>query len=136
MPQFQVPQFIETESKIVGPLTLRQFIYLAVAGLLSFFLFFVLKTIIWIFLTALLGLIAASFAFIKYNGRPLTTVIINALQYYWNPRMYLWQREDAKANMPQITIPKIGAQSSGPTSKLKDLWLGLITKKPPVNPRG
>ena len=45
--QFQVPQFIETEDKIVGPLTLRQFLYIGAAGLLSFLLFFVLKIWFW-----------------------------------------------------------------------------------------
>ncbi len=133
MPQFQVPQFIETESKIVGPLTLKQFIYLAIAGLLSFFLFFILKTFFWVLVTIILGLIAAAFAFFKYNGRPLTTVLMSAFQYYWNPRMYLWQREDAKANVPRFNIPKIGAPSASPSSKLKELWLNLITKKPPIN---
>ena len=33
--QFQVPQFIETEDKVVGPLTLRQFMYIAGAGAAS-----------------------------------------------------------------------------------------------------
>ena len=131
MSQFQVPQFIETESKIIGPLTLRQFIYLGVAGMLRFFLFFVLKIFFWAVASILLGLAAAAFAFIKYNGRPLTTVLKSAFIYYWNPRLYLWKREDATAANPTIQLPRT---SQGPTSKLKDLWLNLITKKPPITP--
>ena len=37
--QFQTPQFIETENKIIGPLTLKQFFYLAVGFGVSFTFF-------------------------------------------------------------------------------------------------
>lgn len=136
MPQFQVPQFIETESKIVGPLTLKQFLYIAAAGLISFGLFFVLKLFIWILFTIIIALAAAAFAFLKFNGRPLTGILKSAFLYYWNPRLYLWQRKDATAQIPTFTMPKLGNPPAGPTSKLKSLWLGLITKKPPVGGSG
>lgn len=133
MPQFQVPQFIETESKIVGPLTLKQFIYIAIAGLTSFGLFFVLKLFIWIFATLILGAIAASFAFLKFNGQPMTVMLKNAFLYYWNPRLYLWQRQERTAiATPEIKIP---STNEGAVSKLKSSWLGLITKKPPIQPK-
>ena len=50
--QFQVPQFIETEDKIVGPFTLRQFIYVAGAGLGSVILYFSVATWLWLILTS------------------------------------------------------------------------------------
>ncbi len=133
MPQFQVPQFIETESKIVGPLTLKQFLYIAAAGLTSFLLFFILKFFIWVIITLIIGSIAAAFAFFKFNGRPLATILKSAFIYYWNPRLYLWQREEARAVMPQLQIP---TTKETPVSKLKNTWLGLITKKPPTKPGG
>lgn len=126
-----MPQFIETESKIVGPLTLKQFLYIAAAGLISFGLFFILKLFIWILFTIVIALIAASFAFLKFNGRPLTGIIKSAFLYYWNPRLYLWQREEAKAQLPTFTMPKLGNPPTGPTSKMKAAWLSLITKKNP-----
>lgn len=126
--QFQVPQFIETESKIVGPLTLKQFLYIAAAGLLSFFMFFILKTFAWIILTALVATFAVSFAFIKYNGRPLITILMSAISYAWRPRLYLWQRE-AEKKQPEIPMLKITPPPSGPVSKIKNIWLKLITKK-------
>jgi len=43
--QYQVPQFIEVEDRIIGPLTLKQFLYLAFAGAILFVLWF-LKLII------------------------------------------------------------------------------------------
>lgn|SRR3989344_3537591 len=133
MAQFQVPQFIETESKIVGPLTLKQFLYIAAAGLTCFLLFFVLKFFIWVILTMIIGGLGAAFAFFKYNGRPLPVILKSAFLYYWNPRLYLWQREEAKPVVPKFQIP---TSPETPASKLKSSWLNLITKKPPTKPGG
>lgn len=123
MAQFQVPQFIETESKIVGPLTLKQFLYLAGAGLASFFLFFVLQTWLWFIVTALMGITAAAFAFLKVNGRPLTVIFQSAFLYFWQPKLYLWQRKEAEA----------AKETEGP--KLKSLWKKLLTTTSSVSQR-
>ncbi len=128
MSQFQVPQFIETETKIVGPLTLKQFLYIGVASLISFFLFFVLQIWLWFIITAILGVAAAALAFIKFNGRPLPVILKSIVSYFWQPRMYLWQREDAALKLTEIRLPKAGQMSSpeGKTS-IKSLWTKLLT---------
>lgn len=130
MAQFQVPQFIETEDKIIGPLTLKQFLYLAAAAAVSFLSFFVLKTFLWVIVTAIVGIIAAAFAFIKYNGRPLVTIVFSAFKFMWNPKKYLWQREEKKIKTPEMEIHKaapIGKQKMQIRIPLKDLWLKLTT---------
>ena len=128
MSQFQVPQFIETETKIVGPLTLKQFLYIGVAALTSFFLFFVLQLWLWFIVSAILGTAAAALAFIKFNGRPLPAILKSMVSYLWQPRMYLWQREDAALKLTEIQLPKSGQMSSpeGKTS-IKRLWTKLLT---------
>lgn len=132
MAQFQVPQFIETEAKIVGPLTLKQFLYIAAAGLLSFFLFFILKTVVWFIVVALIATVAVSLAFVKYNGRPLTVILKSALGYAWKPKLYLWKSEPTP-EQPQIQIP---VAKKTPVSRLKDMWLKVQTSisQKPVSP--
>lgn len=130
MAQFQVPQFIETEDKIIGPLTLKQFLYLAAAGAVSFLSFFVLNTFLWLIITAFFGIVAAALAFIKYNGRPLPMIAFSAFKYLWNPKKYLWQREEKKIEAPEIEIHK-AAPIDKPKMQiripLKGLWLKLTT---------
>ncbi|MBI2024517.1 MAG: PrgI family protein [Candidatus Harrisonbacteria bacterium] len=133
--QFQVPQFIETESKIVGPLTLKQFGWLGGAGLLAFILFFVLKTAVWVIVTVLLGIIAAAFAFGKYQGRPLVTVMKSAVAYLWKPKLYLWKRSEEKPQVQWSQIPKTYPPAGGPVSRLKNLTMTLLTKKQPPAPK-
>lgn len=130
--QFQVPQFIETESKIVGPLTLKQFLYIAAAFLFCFFMFFILKTFAWVVLTVIVGIITFALAFIRVNGRPLTVILKSAIGYLWQPKTYVWEKRQATGAtvIPDIKIPQKSRQ--GPTSKVKEMWLNLITRKPPT----
>lgn len=130
MAQFQVPQFIDTEPKIVGPLTIRQFIYIGVAGLVIFMLFFVLKAFFFFIAAALVGVVALAFAFGRYNGRPFTVFIKNALFYLWQPKLYLWQRKAAIMDTTTPALSKIPTGAETSESKLKSMWLNLTTKRP------
>ena len=80
--QFQVPQFIETEDKVVGPFTLRQFMYVAGAGLASAILYFTVTTWLWLILTLVLLGGAIGVAFVKVEGRPLGNIIFAAFGFY------------------------------------------------------
>src|SRR6185369_5410501 len=91
--QFQVPQFIETEDKLVGPLTLRQFIYVAVAAGIFAMLYFLVQTWLSVSLGIILLGSAGALAFVKVQGRPLIDVTMSALGFYWKPHTYIWQPE-------------------------------------------
>jgi len=133
--QFQVPQFIEVEDTIVGPLTLRQFIYVVIAGGISTFLYFSVQAWLWIALSIVLFGLALSLAFIKINGRPFSGVIVSALRFYWQPQTYTWQPESEGPRTPEaisgrgFSIENIVAGLS-----LKNAWrnlqTGTATKKP------
>ena len=73
--EYQVPQFIEVEDKIIGPLTLKQFIYVAGAGGLCVVFFVYLPIIIALLLSAPVAALAAALAFYKVNGKPFIEVL-------------------------------------------------------------
>lgn len=125
--QFQVPQFIETEDKVIGPLTLKQFLYLAAAGAVSFALFFFLKTFLWLIATFILGSVGAALAFIKINGRPLPNMLLAALGFYWKPRTYLWQRAAGPAEAEKLELPK--------TPAIQSLLEKITTSRAPIPKR-
>ncbi|MGC9598895.1 MAG: PrgI family protein [Minisyncoccia bacterium] len=91
--QFQVPQFIDTEDKIVGPLSLRQFIYIGIGAGISALLYFILQTWLWAILSFFLVGGAIAISFVKIEGRPLPKIILSAFSFYWNPQTYVWQPE-------------------------------------------
>jgi hypothetical protein len=131
--QYQVPQFIETEDKVVGPFSIRQFAYVGVAAVVSGVFYFLVQT--WLFVIAALILIGGALAlsFLKINGRPLMKVGLSAFNYYWKPQMYIWKTERpvvAQRSAPAVVreLPPITAIASG--SSLHKSWENLQTGTP------
>jgi hypothetical protein len=100
--QFQVPQYYEVKERIVGPLTLQQFFYIAAACALSFFFFFAFEFWLWFIVSVFLVGFAAALALVEINGQSLTKILFSAFFYYWRPRIYLWRREIEKE---EIILP-------------------------------
>ena len=91
--QFQVPQFIEVEDKIFGPLTFRQFIYILGGLGASYLCWRLLPLFIAIPLIVVCGGLAAALAFFEYNGRPFILSLENAFYFFIHPKLYLWNNE-------------------------------------------
>jgi len=113
--RFQVPQFIEVEDKIFGPLTLKQFIYLAGAGGVLFVLLKMLPFFIAIFMAIPVVALALALAFYKINKRPFVLVLESAFKYVLSNRLYIWKSKDIK----QIIAEKDKADGII-SSKVKD----------------
>lgn len=128
--QFHVPQFIDVEDKIFGPLSAKQFFYLAgAAG--AFFIFFSLTESIFLGLILSSPIIALglALAFYRINNRPFINIIEAAFKYITKPRLFIWKKIPKKI-IPGTTtendvgdldifVPKLS------DSKLKDLAWSL-----------
>jgi len=126
MRQFQVPQFIEVEDKIFGPLTLKQFMYV-LGGAASIFLLYVFLPL-W--LAVILGIPVGAFflalAFYKVNGRPVIIMLESALGHYTQTRLYIWKKTERPAKKAEAAPEKNNFQLPKLTeSKLKDLSWSL-----------
>ena len=122
--QFQVPQFIETEDKIVGPLTLKQFLYIAAAGGLSLMFYFVLQTWLWVIFSVIVVGAAAGLAFVKINGRPLSKILLASIHFYWQPQTYVWQPEHPQMPKNESTL----RSAVGSSFSLESIVSGLALK--------
>lgn len=89
--EYQVPQFIEVEDKIVGPLTLKQFIYLAGTAGLCVIFFSYLPVVFAIILSLPVVAFGAALAFYKMNGKPFINVIEAGFNYYTGKKLLLWK---------------------------------------------
>ncbi len=134
--QYQVPQFIDTEDKVVGPFSLRQFAYVGAAALVSGIAYFLLQT--WLFVIIFIILVGGALAlsFVKINGRPLIKVATSAFNFYWKPQVYIW-KPDRPVAAPQHRapatvreLPPIASIASG--SSLHKSWENLQTGTPPA----
>jgi len=135
--RFQVPQFIEIEDKIFGPLTFKQFIYLTGSVGLSVILFTFLPKFLALILSVPVVVFGLALAFYKMNSRPFIRVAEDLFHYSLSSKLYLWKKEDRKPTvntdqrklderpLQQVSVPKLSA------SKLKDLSWELDIKENP-----
>jgi len=93
--QFVVPQFIDVEGKIIGPITTRQFVIMLAGGGIIFLSFRFGDFTFFLATTVLVSFFVVLFAFIKVNSRPFHLFLINFLQTLFMRKMLrVWQREE------------------------------------------
>ncbi|MEX0933170.1 MAG: PrgI family protein [Candidatus Paceibacterota bacterium] len=135
--RFQVPQFIEIEDKIFGPLSFKQFIYLVGGAGIAYALYRLLPLFIAIlFIAPILGL-AGALAFYQVNGKPFIHTLEAAFHYLNKKKLYLWQKSERKNTTESktkkeataeraynpITVPRLSE------SRLKDMSWSLEVER-------
>jgi hypothetical protein len=90
MQQFTVPQFIDVESKIIGPITTRQFLIILSAALIIGLSYRIFDFTLFLVITVIVLIIAALFAFVKINGRPFHFFVLNAIQTLRRSNLRIW----------------------------------------------
>ncbi len=127
--QFIVPQFIDVEDKILGPISVRQFItILAGTGLmvLAYQLLFKAANQPGLFLFSAIGILigVVAVAFVKVNGRPFHMFVLNVLQSLKNPRQRIWNNEITerleywKEPPPPVKVPSKQPMTATKLAKL------------------
>jgi hypothetical protein len=96
---FNVPQFIDIEDKIVGPLTGKQLGWLALGGVIMLVFWAFLNTVAFYASSVVTALIVSAFAFYKPYNQTLLNFILSSIYYMFRPRMYVWKR------MPEAIKP-------------------------------
>jgi hypothetical protein len=102
MNQFTVPQFIDVEDKIFGPITTRQFIILLVAGLLLFVIYKLADTALFVFFLAIIGGLALILAFVKINGQAFHYFLLNIFQTLRRPSLRVWNKSYSVAELNDL----------------------------------
>jgi len=94
MMQFTVPQFIDVEDKIFGPITVRQFVIELITALLIAVCYRVFAFALFIVAALVLFTIGTTFAFVKINGAAFHFFLLNLIQTLKKPRLRVWRKDD------------------------------------------
>jgi hypothetical protein len=119
---YQVPQFIEVEDKIFGPLTLKQFIYLAGGAGLCVVLILYLPFFFGVLLAIPVAALSAALAFYKMNGKSFVEMMEYGFNYFLSKRLYLWK----KVQEPQVPASTPTPTVSAPVVPKKGLSRGKL----------
>lgn len=92
--KYVVPQFIDNEDKILGPITVRQFLVLMAATVALFISYSLISSVIVFGLVALVicGL-AGTFGFLKIHTQPFHLFFLNFLISQIRPGLRVWDKE-------------------------------------------
>jgi len=129
--EYQVPQFIEVEDKIFGPLSLKQFIFVAGGVGLCVILVLYLPTFIGILLSIPVAGLSLALAFYKVNNKTFLDVVEAGFNFYTKDRLYLWKKEKKVADTSTVReAPKTLEREklSLSSDKLKELAWSLDIK--------
>lgn len=95
--RFTVPQFIEHEAKIVGPLTFKQFLFIGAAGVICFVLYFSLgklNFLLFLLISIILLIGSLVLAFLQIGGRGVPTILGNLLRFSLGSKVYIWKKKE------------------------------------------
>ncbi len=116
MQQFTVPQFIDVESKIIGPLTVRQFMIILGAAVIIGISYKAFDFSLFLVVSVLSLGLATLFSFVKINGRPFHLFMLNAIQTLRRPGLRVWNNRLMVADVGVSDLP---AQVAAPTQAPK-----------------
>ena len=86
--RFQVPQFIEAETKLIGPFTLRQFLFIGGGVMMSVMEFLLLSTFFAIVAMIVTVTFFGALAFAKVDGQPFLNYLAYAIAYGLGAKRY------------------------------------------------
>ncbi len=125
--RYQVPQFIEVEDKIIGPFTIKQFVYLAGGGFMCYMFYTYMPFYIGLLFVAIIAPLSFALAFYKINNKPFIDTLESAFLFYTKNNLYIWkkeqkpvvQKENISGDKAQVFVPRLS------DSKLKELSWSL-----------
>lgn len=92
--QYKVPQDVQREDKIIGPLTLKQMIICGVGGGVAYAIYVSLAKAyymeIWLPPVVIIVAITSAFAFLKVHSLPFYVFLMNFIEYHLLPKKRVW----------------------------------------------
>ncbi len=108
MATYKVLQDIEAEDKFLGPLTLKQFIFGAIAAINLYLSFFAItKNAAWMLAIFLPPAFLGAFLAIPWSkDQPTEVWVLAKMRFYIKPKRRIWNQSGVK-ELVTITVPKI-----------------------------
>lgn len=87
-----VPQYIDVEDKIVGPITAKQLGWLIALGVILLIMWNMVPSPVFFIVGLPLTILFLALAFYRPYGQPLGSFVVFGIMYYFRPKVYIWKR--------------------------------------------
>ena len=118
--QYKVPQNVQREDQIIGPLTLRQLAIVGIGGGISYMIYIQLsKTYfaeIWLPPVFIVAALTIALAFLKIHGLPFYQFLMHLVEYKFLPKKRIWIQKTGNPYIP----PQMKKVTKQKISKIKE----------------
>ncbi|MFZ1654789.1 MAG: PrgI family protein [Candidatus Moraniibacteriota bacterium] len=104
---FSVPQFIDVEDKIAGPLTWRQLLWMIGMGITLLVLYNMIGTTGFFVIGVPLILLFSALAFYRPHGTPLIVFLFHGFSFLFRPKVAVWERPMARVQPTPAAAPRV-----------------------------
>ena len=115
--QFVVPQFIDAEAKIIGPITARQFVVLLATAAVDAMAYALLSHTLWMIATLPIAGLGLVIAFVKINGQSFHYFLLNIIMTLRRAKLRVWRKNfsdeyllqfvrEEKVPLPEVMVRK------------------------------
>lgn len=132
--QFTVPQFLDVEDKILGPITARQFVILIADSIILAILYKLLLFGYFLGIGAIVLGAGLALAFIRVNGQPFHYFLLNIIQTMRRPAIRVWNKILMEADIKELMRvevapppPAIPVKEKLAATRISELTLMLNT---------
>ena len=110
--QFKVPQDVQREDQIIGPLTLKQMVILGVGGGLAYLVYIQLSRSyhieVWLLPVFIISALTIALAFLKIHGLPFYQFILHFIEYKFLVKKRIWIQKTANPYIsPKMATKKV-----------------------------
>lgn len=117
-----VPQFIDVEDKVAGPLTWKQLGWMIAMGVLLFLLYTVFSGILFFLIAVPVVVLFCALAFVRPNGMAFPQFLFYCITFLFRPKVSVWERPVRSKQLAQ-NIPKSEPEKITKTVSQKDFSL-------------
>ena len=113
--RFKVPQDVQREDTIIGPITFKQLVILIIGGGITYSLYLILfpiyKIFVWLPIVSILGILTLAIAFLKIFNMKFTIFLFYLTEFLVKPRVRFFHRNNLTyspkfTDKPVLTISK------------------------------
>lgn len=97
--QFKVPQNIDMQDRILGPLTMVQFIYAVMGGGICYGIYSTVHAPYSYFIIVPIALFILAMIFLKINERPFLNFLVSLVEFQTAPKKRFWHHNIHSSNL-------------------------------------
>ena len=111
---FNVPQYIDVEDKVAGPLTAKQLGWMMLMFVILVVMYMSISNKAIFYIAALpIVMIFVALAFVRPYGQTLISLVLAGIKFSLLPKVYVWKRTIQHAPTPSVSVNKKISEQEG-----------------------